>query len=237
MALLGVVGDLHGGLVRLEAVLRAFAGHRVGGVLLVGDLASPRWEREERWLPDALPRLRREVAVLLDVVGRLGVPVAWVPGNHDLRQLDGPGCCDRRTVRVAGHTVFGIGGAGPGRFGFPYEWGEEEVAGLAPPAGCEVILSHTPPARTRLDLARGGRHVGSESVRDLALGHRGVLVCGHIHEAAGVERLGDCLCLNAGALGEPYPAPQLGLVRSDGGVWSVEHHQLETGRVERLAVE
>ena len=38
-------------------------------------------------------------------------------------------------------------------------------------------------------------------------------MCGHIHEASGTAWVGDCLCLNAGGLGEPHGAARIGFVR------------------------
>jgi Icc-related predicted phosphoesterase len=53
-------------------------------------------------------------------------------------------------------------------------------------------------------------------------------VCGHIHEAVGVKQLGQCLCYNAGSLGEPFGAVQCGVASYDeeAGVWQVEHLRL-----------
>lgn len=210
MPILGVLGDLHGHRRHLEQVVRVLGDEAPDAVLLVGDFASHRWEREFRGGPDEARELEREVHDLLAPVRALGVPLAWVPGNHDLRGLSGEGAIDRRCVQVAGLRVHGIGGAGPARFGFPYEWGEREIQCLEV-GPCEVLLTHTPPRGT-LDRTVAGVHVGSRAIQSHAT-RAEVVVCGHIHEAAGVARLGDALCLNAGSLGEPFPRPQYGVVR------------------------
>ena len=156
----------------------------------------------------------------------MNCPVAFVPGNHDLPD---PACdidgidCDGRIAEIAGVRIAGLGGAGPARFGFPYEWGEDEadaalrtlLDGAAPP---DIMISHTPPARTSLDRTSSGEHAGSEAVRQWIGSVRPKLfVCGHIHEAWGVERIEGVPCLNAGALGEPFGAEIGWLVR-----WSNE---------------
>jgi Icc-related predicted phosphoesterase len=113
-------------------------------------------------------------------------------------------------IEIAGLRIAGFGGAGPTRFGFPYEWKEsraEEVLRTmltgAPPV--DILISHTPPARTSLDRTARGVHVGSEAVRrQMASARPGLVVCGHIHESWGFERVDGVLCLNAGALGDPF---------------------------------
>jgi Icc-related predicted phosphoesterase len=213
---LAVLGDVHGELDRLATVLGWLAREPIDLALLVGDIGVD----PTRVAP--LRRLLRERhdasvrAVLERVESRLDCPVVFVPGNHDLP--DPPGDvpavnADRETVEVLGLRIAGLGGAGPARFGFPYEWSDEAAdraleellpATAEPP---DVLLCHTPPAGSRLDRTARGEHVGSRSVRAwLARRSPRLFVCGHIHEAAGIERVEGVPCLNAGALGEPYAA-------------------------------
>ena len=170
---------------------------------------------------------RRRVRTVLEAVGRLAVPMGYVPGNHDLRSLRYPGNLDGTCAQIAGLSVVGIGGTNPPRRGFPYEWEDDEIRALQLPEA-DILLSHCPPANTPLDFARGAaRHVGSLAIRERALAHRGVLVCGHIHESYGVAQLGDCLMMNAGGLGRPFGRAQVGFVF---GLDAVRHEDLETGR-------
>jgi Icc-related predicted phosphoesterase len=119
---------------------------------------------------------------------------------------------DGRVADAAGLRLFGFGGSGPSRFGFPYEWTEEEaqraLAAVFPPSlerGIDIFLSHAPPAETTLDRTHQGEHVGSRTVRQwLARIRPRLFVCGHIHEAWGVEEVDGVPCLNAGSLGEPH---------------------------------
>ena len=233
---LAVIGDVHAHWERLEPVLAQLRDERPDGILLVGDLGSHDLSYARRRTPERDARYLASIDTLLERVGALGAPVLWVPGNHDLPNLPGAANVDGRVAELAGLRVGGIGGAGPDRFGFAYEWGEEAIRGREELA-CDVLLSHTPPARTPLDVvARGGHHVGSEAVRERALRHDGVLVCGHIHEAAGAVQLERCLCLNAGALGEPFGRAQVGWVLRDErlpGGWDVQHLDLVSGARQR----
>jgi Icc-related predicted phosphoesterase len=54
-------------------------------------------------------------------------------------------------------------------------------------------------------LRRVDEHAGDESLRKIIEKFQPLLVvCGHIHEAAGLERFAGTWCLNAGALGGPW---------------------------------
>lgn len=226
---LAVIGDVHAHWRRLDFVLTRIEAARVDGILLVGDLGSRDLAHSWRRTPERDARYLVSVEEVLRRTRGLGPPVLYVPGNHDLPDLAYEGNVDGRVALLAGLRVAGIGGAGPGHFGFAYEWDEDQVAARTIPA-CDVILSHTPPARTLLDTIHDGRHVGSETIRTIAARHDGVLVCGHIHEAPGMEQIERCLCLNVGGLGAPFGRAQVGFVRCSAvREWSCTHEDLEAG--------
>lgn len=234
---LGVIGDVHAH-ARLVPVLgrlrAAAAAGALDGVLLVGDLGSPDVRPGRREDAETRRRYVASVERVLASVASLGVPYAFVPGNHDTRDVPGERNADGRVLGVAGLRVHGIGGAGPDRFGFAYEWDEDEIRARPEPE-CDVLLVHCPPIDTALDVVHGsGVHVGSAAIRERAARHRGVLVCGHIHEAPGGAQVEACLCLNAGGLGEPYGRAQVGFVvwdRSPAGDHEVVHEDLVSGVV------
>ncbi|MBI5364076.1 MAG: metallophosphoesterase family protein, partial [Planctomycetes bacterium] len=232
-----VIGDVHANFTRLDRVLARVARERIDALLYVGDLGSHDLAYVRRRTPERDARYLASVEEVLRRGRLLSERVFYVPGNHDLPDLALEGNADHRVVDVAGVRVGGIGGAGPARFGFAYEWGEDEVR-RRPALECELLLCHTPPANTPLDrLAQRPEHVGSVAIRERAEAHAGVLVCGHIHESGGVFRLNDCLCVNAGGLGAPYEADQVAFVRRRAGVWSARHELLESGRVSELVLE
>jgi len=207
----------------LDRVLGYLAGLELDAILLVGDLSCARGalydsQRRERYVG--------RVGQIFERVTARGVPVGYVPGNHDLPELDWSGNLDHgRTMQVAGFSITGIGGAGPARFGFPYEWTEEEIRTRTVPA-CDLLLTHCPPSDSLLGRTASGSDGGSLAIRERALRHHGVLACGHIHEAAGVERIGDCLCLNAGGLGQPHGRAGVGLIE---GIDRVRYVDLDNG--------
>lgn len=233
--ILGVVGDIHGTYGALDRVLRRLDAVGVDGVLLVGDLGGGRLRQRNQHDPDVRGPYLESVVEVLARVEALGVPLAWVPGNHDLSDLGradrsggaglGRFSADGACLEVAGMRVAGLGGAGPARFGFCYEWTEDDVR-ARPELPCEVLLCHCPPARTALDITARGEHVGSEAIRERAERHRGVLVCGHIHEAPGAAQIGACLALNAGGLGSPFGQVQVGYIC---GLDELRYENLGTG--------
>ena len=198
---LAIVGDVHANFAAIDAILADIKLRPVDAILLVGDLSwNPPW-------PERMAHLDRQARSCIEVVDRFetaGVPVRWVPGNHDPRDVADARNLDGRLETVAGLRIFGIGGAGPERFGLPYEWDEAEIEAIDVP-NCDVLLCHAPPRATQLDaLADDRGPSGSAALHAKVLAHPGLYLCGHIHEARGIERIGPSLCVNAGALGAPF---------------------------------
>ena len=235
---LAILGDVHDHQPRLTRVLDWLVAEvpPLDAVLLVGDIAgNPSWALRAH--PAELERMRSDVARIVDQVEEAtGAPVCFVPGNHDPRDLPLPQNVDRRSATLGDGPlrVWGVGGAGPGRWGLPYEWAEEEVAALVVPP-CDVLLAHAPPRGTTLDRLLGSdTALGSAAIRGHVLRHHGLFCCGHIHEGFGAEVLGDALCVNAGGLGEPHGAAQVALVeaRPDGALgtgWDARLVNLDAG--------
>ena len=239
MPRIAILGDIHGEQERLAETLCLLSEARSELVLLVGDIGlDPPWHspaREtERGLHDESVR-----GVLARVRAALKCPVVFVPGNHDLpdpeHDVDGLNV-DRRVVHVAGLRLAGFGGAGPTRFGFPYEWTEPEAQAalerllFARDDRIDVLLCHGAPRDSKLDRTRDGRHVGSDAIRSwISRTRPRMFVCGHIHEAWGVERLDGVPCVNAGALGNPYGQEIAWVVDWDAAPTRIESIQRRDG--------
>ncbi len=213
MRRLAVIGDVHFAMPSLDRVLTAIASEGPDAVLMVGDLGSE-------------VDLAATARAVLTEVASMGVPVVFVPGNHDR-----PGIPDQhdalnadgRVVSVAGLRVWGIGGAGPNRWGFPYEW-TEDMLRTRPRKRADILLAHCPPSGCTLDRTARGDQAGSTAIRELlSQGLVQLLLCGHIHEAPGCEVVEGVVCVNAGALGPPYGAPQYATVTWDEACTEVRH--------------
>ena len=225
-----LIGDVHDEIGRLERSLGLVDAAGADLVLLTGDVGvDPPWHRAQR-------RSQRQAhdESVRRILGRVrevcDCPVVFVPGNHDLDDppADAGGInVDGRILPVAGLSVAGFGGAGPTRFGFAYEWPEEQadetlrrLAALDEPV--DILLSHTPPVDSGLDLTAHGQSVGSRAVkRWLPRLRPKLFVCGHIHEAWGLRILEGIPCINAGGLGEPYGRDLAWVVDWCGGPQSV----------------
>ena len=209
-AVFGVIGDIHARWPLLDTVLEALAqGPKLDGVILVGDFACAgrgHQQNNERRVEYLL-----SVDRILKQVGGLGVEVVYVPGNHDHPDLSFSGNIDGRTTTIAGMSVAGIGGAGPDKMGFCYEWDEDDIR-ARPMDEVDILVSHCPPVGTAFDRLPSGAHVGSEAVLERVQALNGVAVFGHIHEASGVGQIGSCLAMNPGGLGPPMAHPRAGWI-------------------------
>ncbi len=136
-------------------------------------------------------------------------PVFAVAGNCDSAEIDrrlvelGVSLSGRGMV-VGSLGLHGVSGMPPWKKGM-YHFTEEELACLLQ-AGWEavrgrqhVVLAHVPPRDTSLDRTVFGNHVGSTALRTFIEQTKPALVvCGHIHEGRGVERLGATTVVNCG---------------------------------------
>ncbi|MEE8402198.1 MAG: metallophosphoesterase [Candidatus Hydrothermarchaeaceae archaeon] len=149
------------------------------------------------------------------------------------RLLAVPGNCDNLDVNEAlvefdvdlharGRVVgdigfFGLGGSNATPFNTPQEYpedqlwdflmkGHEQVAN----ASVKVMVAHTPPFNTELDKARM-THVGSKKVREFIETYEpDLMLCGHVHEARGQDRIGETVLVNPGIFNTGYALVDVG---------------------------
>jgi Icc-related predicted phosphoesterase len=190
-------GDIHmafRAIERLGPVLR-----EADGAILVGDLTHFGDPPDAFRVVDAV---RAHCPSVLAVTGNLDMP--WVIDAFRERGISLHG--EGRRLGTLG--VFGCGGSNVTPMDTPTELEEDEIARVlerghaaVSDAPHRLMICHVPPYDTRLDRLVNGTPVGSPAVRAFIERHRpDVAVVGHIHEGRGVERLGDTLVLNAGAL-------------------------------------
>lgn len=187
--------DIHGAYDTAAAILsRERDCH---GVILGGDLTTNGTPKEAE---DALRRC-----------AQFGVPLYTVAGNMDPAPLED--AFARASTLINGRGVllddlglFGVSGSPVTPMQTPNEISEEEIA-LRAHAGWKdvqaarrtIFVPHAPPRDTALDLLRSGQHVGSTAVRRfIDQHHPQAVVCGHIHEARGIDHLGSTIMVNCG---------------------------------------
>jgi Icc-related predicted phosphoesterase len=151
-------------------------------------------------------------------VQQTGVPVLAVAGNCDSADIEeclaelGVSLFRRGEVRdgVGFHGLSGM----PPWLRHMYQFPENELAahldeGYAAIEGARphMVLSHPPPHGCKVDRTFLFRHVGSKALRTFIEERQpDVVVCGHIHEGRGVDRIGRTLVVNCGSGAAGYYA-------------------------------
>ena len=100
----------------------------------------------------------------------------------------------------------GVGGSLSGPFQTPFELGEDVMASILERTHMEidvdnpfVLVSHSPPINTKVDVVRWGTHVGSRAIRSFVEEKKPQFsACGHIHEARGVDEINNIPIINPG---------------------------------------
>ena len=84
-----------------------------------------------------------------------------------------------------------------------------------------ILISHNPPKGKTVDKVNAALHAGSQQFTDFIIEHKPLaVICGHIHEGRGVEKIGDTTVINPGSLGEKGTYVWLTVEKQDGD-WKV----------------
>ena len=209
--------DVHDHLAAASAALEEIGD--VDLLLIGGDITtggSP--DDAER----AISTLRSLVPRLFAVAGNMDSPAI------DARLEELGVSLDRRGVVVDGVGLFGVSAAPRSPLNTPYELDEDELArrietasGQVASSSSRIFSPHAPPRGTACDRLPSGEHVGSEAVRRFVEREQPELVlCGHIHESRGPDRLGRSRIVNPGPAAAGHyavveTAPEL-VIRLDG---------------------
>lgn len=192
------IADIHGNFSRIKSILSG-AGE-VDAILVAGDITN--------FGPD------EKAKDILDVLTASCKSVMAVPGNCDPRsvlqviQNSGAKSLHDSALKLGDITFIGLGGSNITPFGTPFEFFEEEMKGMISRLiekinGRTVLVSHAPPRNT-LDFTANG-NVGSKAIREI-LDYVDLIICGHIHEARGTQKVGDTLVVNPGPASKGFAA-------------------------------
>jgi uncharacterized protein len=198
MTSLIVLPDLHGQADSLKQIARPLMD--VDAVILAGDMTN-----------GSIAHLLR----IFSVLEELNEHIYAVPGNMDtdgmLANLSREGLNLHRTHQhLDGVALCGVGGALPfaGKFVFSEaqfaQFLSDSIEGV-PDSTPKILVSHQPPYGTLVDALPDGSHVGSRSVRAF-IEQTQPLICfsGHIHQAQGIEQLGNTYLVNPGPLWDSH---------------------------------
>jgi uncharacterized protein len=186
------VTDIHESKGALNWLLK-FAGDSYYAIVVGGDITT-----EAR-----MPFLEE----FLDSVRKIRGKIFLVQGNHEPREMAVPTSMNLlhgRKLVLGEFTIGGLGGSNFTSVGAPFEYGDEEARSLLDALGpVDVLVSHCPPYGTRCDLAPDGKNYGSVPVREYVESRKPRLVlCGHVHVARAVDKLGETTIVNPGPLNE-----------------------------------
>jgi putative phosphoesterase len=159
----------------------------------------------------------KEAETLLASLADLKIPIYFVPGNCDPPELanmtiEGVMSLHGVCKTMNNWTFLGVGGSQMGPLHTPFEMTEKEILRILE-SGLKnclvsqkiVLVSHVPPFQTKLDKVFYGDHVGSFSVRNFIIEKKPTVVfCGHIHEARGIDYIGETLLVNPGPVSHGY---------------------------------
>jgi hypothetical protein len=189
--------DIHGDTAVIQRVFKKEP--HVDLVLLLGDITSFG---------------KRDAAEkIIAVIDQHNVQTLGVQGNCDYdgvaeymreRNMSLHGRC----ILWNGIAFLGVGYSLPCPGRTPGEISDDLIAKFLAAAAAElpagfpaVLVTHEPPFDTAADLAYTDEHVGSRAIRSFIEEHQPLACfCGHIHEGAGIDRIGDTLILNPGPL-------------------------------------
>jgi len=155
----------------------------------------------------------RGLDAALEKLRALNENVAIIPGNNESPKVLEEKAVEKgliflhaRKIVFKGFTLAGVGGSLRTPFNTPFEMGEEDfkqvLSGFKSSKNL-ILVSHSPPFNTTLDLTHSGDHVGSMELRRFIEEESPLLcLCGHVHERAGLsEKIGETLVVNPGARG------------------------------------
>lgn len=201
------ITDLHG---KSDALKRILAEtNTADAILLGGDIThfgSP-----------------QDVQQIVSTIESLGKPVLAVAGNCDSAAIDQRLAqigvsLHGRGVALESIGLQGVSGIPPWNSRM-YQFTEEELAealqaGYAqlPDGLPHAVLAHVPPRKTAVDRIFLGCHVGSTALREFVQRTKPRLViCGHVHEGRGIDKIGPTTIVNCGRGG----ADQYAIVEVD----------------------
>ncbi len=188
-------GDVHedtSNLIKIKSVLED-----ADLIVISGDLTNYHGKVEAKKVVESIKKYNKR---LLAQYGNLDQPEV----NE---YLTGEGINLHGNGYVFGDVgIFGCGGSSPTPFNTPSEISETDIKkhlthgyNKVKDAKWKIMVCHTPPKDTVIDIVRSGMHVGSGTVRDFILQYRpDVCISGHIHESRGKDKIGNTIVLNAG---------------------------------------
>lgn len=177
--------------------------HAVDLILVAGD-----------WTTFGSPE---QVQVTLNILLKPGISVWGIAGNCDSAEIEKFLLEQNISLEGNGKMLdntgfFGLSGSNITPLFTPFEREETDLEILlecgyasVKNAKTKILVSHVPPGGCNVDRIGSGCHAGSTALRKFVETHTlDVVLCGHIHEARGTDRIGNTLIINPGKAGDGY---------------------------------
>ncbi len=194
--------DIHGGYALAGSIVR----REMPDLLLVGgDLTTVGTVAEAEGAMEMLGAVCDDI---LCVAGNMDSPLHDELYRRRGQSIHGAG------VRRGRIGIFGVSGAPVSRLRTPYEVEESELRraidqghAMVADAPVRIFVPHAPPYGTKVDIIHAGYHVGSTAVRDAVEEYKpDIVLCGHIHEGRGADRIESTRIVNCGSAARGYYA-------------------------------
>lgn len=189
------VSDIHGAIKPIENAATQIRA--ADAVVIAGDITHTKTRAEAADVVACMEQYARRILAVHGNWDRVEVKDFLEEKGYSLHG---------RGLVFDGIGFFGVGGSSPTPLWTATEYKEEDIA-LILQAGYEtvrmaskvVLVSHAPPRRVR-DRSFIGLQGGSRSVRTfLEKNPVSLCLCGHIHEAHGIEYFQNTLVVNSGS--------------------------------------
>lgn len=189
------LGDIHEQVKALSLLEKEISSADL--VIISGDLTQYGNEEKAACVIKVLKGINPNVLAQVGNMDSLGID-SWLTS-------EGINIHGRGRV-VEGLGIFGCGGSGTTPFHTPVEFSEDELKGFlergyseVSDAPIKIMICHTPPLDTEVDMIPSMAHVGSKAVREFIEKHQPDLcITGHIHESAGEDSIGRTKIINPG---------------------------------------
>lgn len=148
----------------------------------------------------------------VDTLKKIAPRVLAIPGNMDseevVRILEGRRVSiHKKCIEIEGINFIGLGGVKDVNTNYRFNVGELEAKKCLAQlfkdvkAHRTVLVTHAPPAGTKLEITGSGAKLGVNAIREIIEKKQPLLcLCGHAHEAKGQEMVKKTLCINPGPL-------------------------------------
>ena len=222
-----LISDVHGKTEQLEKLGEQIKA--ADAVLFAGDFTT--FKKPETAEP-CVQKMRELCPNLFCVLGNCDDP-ALLP---EIESLDAS--CEHSLVYFDGIQIAGSGGGSKFTGETPNERTEEDLqkdfdvienSGLQEEGQWSnlILVSHNPPKCQSCDQPAPGVHAGSQIFTDfIARAKPLAVLCGHIHEGAGIEKIGQTVVVNPGPLADgKYAVMEL---EKSGDCWRVADTQLKS---------